>query len=251
MNDPEAMRRRLRTELKRLRVERGLTQRDVTRQLDWPHSKIIRIEQGADAISVFDLYTMLQLYGIDGECRIEPLAGLLAASRKSSVRTRGSGSTKTVVRNELPHVVGARLLVENWLAQVARRQTKARRMRAFWDAASVVFPLASAAGGTSSVPVTLAGPTWLLAVTASVCGAAAAAELRLHPGERRKAREEELRRIERCIRGMESALVTDLRPGARVTVQMVNETLDRIRNLMDAIGEKPDGLSDPEPPAPA
>jgi transcriptional regulator with XRE-family HTH domain len=55
-------RRRLRTELRRMRQDRKLQQADVARQLDWSPSKLIRIENGSVGISVTDLRALAHLY---------------------------------------------------------------------------------------------------------------------------------------------------------------------------------------------
>ena len=59
-----ALRRRLTTQLKRLRRKAELTQRQVAQALDWSPSKIIRIEQGTVRIRVTDLQALLNLYGV-------------------------------------------------------------------------------------------------------------------------------------------------------------------------------------------
>ena len=60
MNDPVTTRRRLSSELKRLRTERELTQRDVADRLDWSPSKVIRIEKGQVAVGITDLEVLLR-----------------------------------------------------------------------------------------------------------------------------------------------------------------------------------------------
>jgi transcriptional regulator with XRE-family HTH domain len=55
-------RRRLRTELRRLRESSGLNQAEVVRELDWSTSKLIRIENGSVGVSVTDVRALLGVY---------------------------------------------------------------------------------------------------------------------------------------------------------------------------------------------
>jgi transcriptional regulator with XRE-family HTH domain len=57
-------RRRLRIELKRMRLEHGSTQRDLAEALDWSLSKVNRIEAGEVPISKSDLIALLAHFGI-------------------------------------------------------------------------------------------------------------------------------------------------------------------------------------------
>lgn len=59
---PSVARALLRAELRRLRTERGLTQEEVARSLDWSVSKLVRIEAGDSAISARELYSLLTFY---------------------------------------------------------------------------------------------------------------------------------------------------------------------------------------------
>jgi transcriptional regulator with XRE-family HTH domain len=81
---PLVQRRRLRTELRRARVEASLTQEQVANAMDWSLSKIIRIETGAVGVSTNDLRALLQLYRIGDEERTDGLIELARASRQSS-----------------------------------------------------------------------------------------------------------------------------------------------------------------------
>jgi transcriptional regulator with XRE-family HTH domain len=82
-NSPATTRRRLRTELRRMREASGLSQADVVQKLDWSQSKLIRIENGSVGISVTDARALLTLYGgpagVDGH--------LIELARTSRVRT--------------------------------------------------------------------------------------------------------------------------------------------------------------------
>src|SRR6266567_978976 len=81
---PLVQRRRLRTELRRVRSGAGLTQEQVSKAMDWSLSKIIRIETGAVGISTNDLRALLSLYKIHDPERTGELVELARASRQSS-----------------------------------------------------------------------------------------------------------------------------------------------------------------------
>jgi transcriptional regulator with XRE-family HTH domain len=61
--DPAIARRRLGDELRRLRDDAQLTQLEVAPALEWSHSKLVRIENGAGTISGSDLQALLDIYG--------------------------------------------------------------------------------------------------------------------------------------------------------------------------------------------
>jgi transcriptional regulator with XRE-family HTH domain len=73
-------RRRLRTELRRLREAARLHQADVARELDWSISKLIRIENGSVGISVTDLRALAGFYGADA-ATVEQLVALARVTR--------------------------------------------------------------------------------------------------------------------------------------------------------------------------
>jgi DNA-binding XRE family transcriptional regulator len=81
---PLVQRRRLRTELRRVRAEADLTQDQVADAMDWSLSKIIRIETGAVGISTNDLRALLSLYKIHSPDRVHELVELARASRQPS-----------------------------------------------------------------------------------------------------------------------------------------------------------------------
>jgi transcriptional regulator with XRE-family HTH domain len=81
---PAVTRRRLRTELRRARLEAGLTQEHVAGVMDWSLSKLIRIENGSVSISTNDLKALVQYYEITDEKRIAELLALARASRERS-----------------------------------------------------------------------------------------------------------------------------------------------------------------------
>jgi transcriptional regulator with XRE-family HTH domain len=72
----------LRTELTRLRKERGLTQEQVAQDLDWSPSKLIRVEGGRSSVTKVDLDALLTEYGISSESHRERLQALNRGARE-------------------------------------------------------------------------------------------------------------------------------------------------------------------------
>lgn len=72
----------LRSELTRLRKDRGLTQEQVAQGLDWSPSKLIRIEGGRSSLTKVDLDALLKEYGIESESHRERLQGLNRGARE-------------------------------------------------------------------------------------------------------------------------------------------------------------------------
>lgn len=83
-SSPLVQRRRLRAELKRARVEAGLTQENVAEEMDWSLSKIIRIETGFVGVSRNDLIALLRLYRVDDAERTAHIIALGKAARQQS-----------------------------------------------------------------------------------------------------------------------------------------------------------------------
>lgn len=81
VGDPSVQRRRLRTALRKAREEARLTQREAAAALEWSLSKLIRIEAGAQGLSVTDLKAMLDLYGVTAEDRVAALSAAARGSR--------------------------------------------------------------------------------------------------------------------------------------------------------------------------
>ena len=81
---PAVQRRRLRAELRRIRLEANQTQEQVASAMDWSLSKLIRIEGGSIAISTSDLKVLLSYYGIVDKARVQELIGLAKAARERS-----------------------------------------------------------------------------------------------------------------------------------------------------------------------
>jgi transcriptional regulator with XRE-family HTH domain len=75
-------RRRLRSELRRVRETASLTQDQVATAMDWSLSKVIRIESGAVGISTNDLKALLNLYRVEDAERIDDLIGLAQSARQ-------------------------------------------------------------------------------------------------------------------------------------------------------------------------
>jgi transcriptional regulator with XRE-family HTH domain len=82
---PTVQRRRLRAELRRARLDAGLTQEQVATAMDWSLSKLIRIENGTTAgISTNDLKAILLHYEITDGARTAELLALAKTSRERS-----------------------------------------------------------------------------------------------------------------------------------------------------------------------
>ena len=81
---PAMTRRRLRLELRRARLDAGLTQEQTARAMDWSLSKLIRIENGTNNISTNDLKALAEYYKVPDE---EQVTEWLALARTSRERT--------------------------------------------------------------------------------------------------------------------------------------------------------------------
>lgn len=81
---PVVQRRRLRTELRRARLDAGLTQDQVATAMEWSLSKLIRIENGSVSISANDLRAILAYYKITDEKRVSDLLAISRAARERS-----------------------------------------------------------------------------------------------------------------------------------------------------------------------
>jgi transcriptional regulator with XRE-family HTH domain len=126
VDDSAAMRRRLRVELKRLRGEAKLTQRDVAQALDWSPSKVIRIESGQVGISVTDLRALATLYGLEAGPEVDELAAMARGSRRQpfadyrdvlapeTIRFFGYEASASLIRHVQPLVVPGLLQTEDY-----------------------------------------------------------------------------------------------------------------------------------------
>lgn len=79
--DPNVRRRRLGIELRRLREAAGLNQREAAASVEFSLSKVIRIETGAQGISVSDLKALLSAYGVTDPAEVTALLDAARASR--------------------------------------------------------------------------------------------------------------------------------------------------------------------------
>lgn len=66
---PTVAGRDLGSELREIREERGLSMREVARRLDWPASKLSKIETGKQGTKREDVASLLAIYGITGQRR--------------------------------------------------------------------------------------------------------------------------------------------------------------------------------------
>jgi transcriptional regulator with XRE-family HTH domain len=83
-NDPALFRRRLRSDLRKMRETLGMDQREIALAMDWSPSKLIRIEAGAVAIATNDLRALLAHYGVTDRLQIESLVETAKKSRERS-----------------------------------------------------------------------------------------------------------------------------------------------------------------------
>lgn len=81
VGDPSLQRRMLARNLRKGRGAAGLTQREAADRLEWSLSKLIRIESGAQGISVTDLKATLELYGLTDPDQVAMLAEAARGSR--------------------------------------------------------------------------------------------------------------------------------------------------------------------------
>jgi len=78
-------RRKLRIELKSLRLSVDKTQKEVADALEWSPSKIMRIERGQVGLTLTDLRALLDQYDVTDRDRAARLADLARDSRKSTL----------------------------------------------------------------------------------------------------------------------------------------------------------------------
>jgi len=82
--NPVVQQRRLRSELRQIREDAGLFQKDVADALEWSVSKLIRIETGAVGISKTDLIALLHHYGVTDQKRVDELVEVSRSSRQTA-----------------------------------------------------------------------------------------------------------------------------------------------------------------------
>ena len=128
--DPTALRRRLRRELRSHRTAAQLTQRDVAVALDWSPSKLIRIESGAVAVTTSDLRALLSHYQVTDADVVEELIMTAKSSKKSSwaeyrdvvspsaATYFGYEASATIIRQFEPLLVPGLLQTEEYMRAV-------------------------------------------------------------------------------------------------------------------------------------
>lgn len=82
MDSPTVLRRRLGTELRNMRVAKGLTGAAVAQQFGWSESKVSRIESGKSPLSDKDAKDLLGLYGVAEQREVQQFVGLVRRSRQ-------------------------------------------------------------------------------------------------------------------------------------------------------------------------
>jgi transcriptional regulator with XRE-family HTH domain len=129
---PVVARRRLRTELRRARLDAEQTQEQVAAAMDWSLSKLIRIENGSVGISLNDLKAILAHYKITDEERTAELIALSRQSRERSwwntyrdlsprlVQLIEYESASFIIRNFQPMVIPGLLQTEEYATAMIR-----------------------------------------------------------------------------------------------------------------------------------
>ena len=129
---PVVARRRLRTELRRARLDAEQTQEQVAAAMDWSLSKLIRIENGSVGISLNDLKAILAHYKITDEERTAELIALSKQSRERSwwntyrdlsprlVQLIEYESASFIIRNFQPMVIPGLLQTEEYATAMIR-----------------------------------------------------------------------------------------------------------------------------------
>jgi transcriptional regulator with XRE-family HTH domain len=134
---PVVQRRRLRTELRRTRLDLGLTQEQVAAAMDWSLSKLIRIENGSVGISTNDLKAILAYYKITDEGRNVELLGLARGARERSwwsayrdapprlIQLIEYESAASIIRNFQPMLIPGLLQTEEYATTMIRNLSPA------------------------------------------------------------------------------------------------------------------------------
>ena len=136
MAESAALRRRLTVELKRLRAQAKLTQRQVADSLDWSPSKVIRIEQGTVRVGVTDLQALLNLYEVTDPTTVADLTRMARESKKlpfaeyrdvvpaEAVRYFQYEANASIIRQVEPLLVPGLLQVEEYSRAVLEAYRK-------------------------------------------------------------------------------------------------------------------------------
>ncbi|MFC5748353.1 helix-turn-helix domain-containing protein [Actinomadura rugatobispora] len=97
----------LRGELVRLRKEKGMTQEQVARALEWSPSKLIRVEGGKNAITRTDLQALLLTYDVTSESKQERMQELARGARESAWWSTYKGEVSDDFLNFVGYAAGA------------------------------------------------------------------------------------------------------------------------------------------------
>lgn len=97
----------LRSELIKLRKEKGLTQEQVAKDLEWSPSKLIRIEGGRSSITKTDLDALLNEYGVTSESHRERLHTLNRGAREPGWWSKYRGQFSSAYLNFVGYEAGA------------------------------------------------------------------------------------------------------------------------------------------------
>ncbi|WP_026412834.1 helix-turn-helix domain-containing protein [Actinomadura oligospora] len=100
----------LRSELVRLRKEKGLTQEQVARTLEWSPSKLIRVEGGKSSITRTDLQALLMTYDVTSESRQERLQTLARGARETPWWSRYRGLVNDDLLSLTGYTAGASII---------------------------------------------------------------------------------------------------------------------------------------------
>jgi transcriptional regulator with XRE-family HTH domain len=129
---PVVQRRRLRTELRRARLDAEQTQEQVATAMDWSLSKLIRIENGTVGISTNDLKAILAHYEITDDNRAAEMLGLARGARERSwwsayrdapprlIQLIEYESASFIIRNFQPTLVPGLLQTEEYATTMIR-----------------------------------------------------------------------------------------------------------------------------------
>ena len=79
--DPNVRRRKLGIDLRRHREALNLSQREAAVALEWSLSKVVRIEAGAQGVSISDLQAMLRFYQVADEAEVDALTAAARGGR--------------------------------------------------------------------------------------------------------------------------------------------------------------------------
>jgi transcriptional regulator with XRE-family HTH domain len=97
----------LRSELVRLRKEKGMTQEQVARALEWSPSKLIRVEGGKNAITFTDLQALLLAYDVTSKSKQERLQELARGARENAWWNAYKGEISDDFLNFVGYAAGA------------------------------------------------------------------------------------------------------------------------------------------------